>query len=266
MTAPGGIGTKAFWELLTAGRTATRTISLFDPTRFRSRVAAECDFDPAAEGLSQQEIRRMDRAAQFGVVQREGSPGQTAAWRRVTSRPSGSASASAAPSAARSASKQEYVVLSDGGRKWLVDPAYAVPHLYGYMVPSTMACEVAWAAGAEGPVSLVSTGCTAGPGRGRQRLQSHPVGPRRRRHRRRDRRADLADHRGVLRRDQGDVAEQRRPGARVPARSMRTGTGSCSARVPPCFVLEELEARAPARRAHLRRDRRDSPPAATPTT
>ena len=46
VVAPGGIGTKAFWEMLTAGRTATRIIPLFDPTPFRSQVAAECDFDP----------------------------------------------------------------------------------------------------------------------------------------------------------------------------------------------------------------------------
>jgi act minimal PKS ketosynthase (KS/KS alpha) len=41
------------------------------------------------------------------------------------------------------------------------------------MVPSTMACEVAWVAGAEGPVSLISTGCTAGldaVGHGCQRI------------------------------------------------------------------------------------------------
>src|SRR3712207_8173329 len=31
--------------LITAGRTATRRISFFDPTRFRSQVAAEVDFD-----------------------------------------------------------------------------------------------------------------------------------------------------------------------------------------------------------------------------
>ena len=68
VVAPGGIGAKALWELLTAGRTATGAITLFDATGFRSRVAAECHFDPAAEGLSRQEIRRMDRAAQFGVV------------------------------------------------------------------------------------------------------------------------------------------------------------------------------------------------------
>lgn len=68
VVAPGGTGRKAFWELLTSGRTATRTISMFDAGAFRSRIAAECDFDPAAEGLTAREIRRMDRAAQFAVV------------------------------------------------------------------------------------------------------------------------------------------------------------------------------------------------------
>jgi act minimal PKS ketosynthase (KS/KS alpha) len=54
------------------------------------------------------------------------------------------------------------VVLSNGGQDWLVDHEYAVPHLYSYMVPSTLATEVAWAIGAEGPVALISTGCTSG--------------------------------------------------------------------------------------------------------
>ena len=33
VVAPGGVGTKAFWTLLTEGRTATRPISLFDASR-----------------------------------------------------------------------------------------------------------------------------------------------------------------------------------------------------------------------------------------
>jgi act minimal PKS ketosynthase (KS/KS alpha) len=53
-------------------------------------------------------------------------------------------------------------VLSDHGSKWLIDPEYVVPQLYGYMVPSTLAVEVAWTCGAEGPVALISTGCTSG--------------------------------------------------------------------------------------------------------
>ncbi len=58
--------------------------------------------------------------------------------------------------------EEEYAVLSDGGNQWLVDHTYGVPHLYGYMVPSSLAAEVAWEAAAEGPVALISTGCTSG--------------------------------------------------------------------------------------------------------
>jgi act minimal PKS ketosynthase (KS/KS alpha) len=161
VAAPGGIGVPAFWDLLTSGRTATRTITLFDATGFRSRVAAECDFDPAAHGLTPQEIRRMDRAAQLGVVSaREAlaDSGLTAA--DVPPERLGVSLGSAV--GCTMGLEEEYVVLSDGGRRWLVDPAYGVPQLYGYMVPSTLATEVAWVCGAEGPVALISTGCTAG--------------------------------------------------------------------------------------------------------
>jgi len=161
VVAPGGTGVKAFWDLLTAGRTATRTISLFDPTGFRSRVGAECDFDPAAEGLSPQEVRRMDRAAQFAVVAAREAVGDSG-LDPAALRPERIGVSIGSAVGCTTGLEQEYAVLSDGGRRWLVDPSYAVPHLYGYMVPSTMAVEVAWAFGAEGPVALVSTGCTAG--------------------------------------------------------------------------------------------------------
>jgi act minimal PKS ketosynthase (KS/KS alpha) len=58
--------------------------------------------------------------------------------------------------------EREYLVLSDSGREWFVDPDYLSPHMYDYFVPSSTAAEVAWRVGAEGPVSVVSTGCTAG--------------------------------------------------------------------------------------------------------
>jgi act minimal PKS ketosynthase (KS/KS alpha) len=58
--------------------------------------------------------------------------------------------------------EREYVVLSEGGRRWLVDHHGAVPFLYEIMTPSSMAAKVAWEVAAEGPVALVSTGCTSG--------------------------------------------------------------------------------------------------------
>jgi act minimal PKS ketosynthase (KS/KS alpha) len=59
VVAPGGIGRKAFWNLLVSGRTATRTISFFDPGKFRSQIAAEVDFEPARHGLGVRETRRL---------------------------------------------------------------------------------------------------------------------------------------------------------------------------------------------------------------
>ncbi|MEU5266080.1 beta-ketoacyl-[acyl-carrier-protein] synthase family protein [Amycolatopsis sp. NPDC021455] len=161
VVAPGGIGVKSFWDLLSSGRTATRALSLFDPAGFRSRIAAECDFDAAAEGLGPQEIRRMDRSAQFAVTgAREAMADSGLEFAAGDPARVGVSMGSAV--GCTTSLEREYVVLSDGGRRWEVDAAYAVPHLYDHLVPSTVAKEVAWAAGAEGPVTLVSTGCTAG--------------------------------------------------------------------------------------------------------
>ncbi|MFF8592955.1 beta-ketoacyl-[acyl-carrier-protein] synthase family protein [Streptomyces sp. NPDC015220] len=159
--APGGIGTKDFWNLLSEGRTATRGITFFDPTPFRSRVAAEIDFDPYAHGLTPQEVRRMDRAAQFAVVAARGAVDDsgidlTALDPHRVGVTIGSAVG------ATTGLDAEYRVVSDGGRLDLVDHTYAVHHLYDHFVPSSFAAEVAWAVGAEGPGTVVSTGCTSG--------------------------------------------------------------------------------------------------------
>ncbi|MDA2812993.1 beta-ketoacyl-[acyl-carrier-protein] synthase family protein [Nocardiopsis sp. RSe5-2] len=160
VVAPGGVGVPAFWDLLTSGRTATRTITAFDPAPFRSRVAAECDFDPSAAGLSPADAARLDRAAQFAVAAaREAladagiAPGAD---------PERTAVSIGSAVGCTTSLEREYVRVSGGGRHWEVDHAYAVPHLYDFHVPSTFAREVAWTAGAEGPAAVVSTGCTSG--------------------------------------------------------------------------------------------------------
>jgi len=159
--APGGIGVKEFWSLLTEGRTATRRITFFDPSPFRSQVAAEIDFDPVALGLGQQEIRRMDRAIQLGVVAaREAMAGSGLDVADLDPTRTGVSLGSAL--GATIGLENEYRVVSDDGRLALVDHEYAVPHLFDYLVPSSFAAELAWLFGAEGPATLVSTGCTSG--------------------------------------------------------------------------------------------------------
>jgi act minimal PKS ketosynthase (KS/KS alpha) len=161
VVAPGGIGTKNFWQLLTSGRTATRRISLFDPAPFRSQVAAEADFDGADHGLSPQQVRRMDRSAQFAVVAaREAVADSGVEYAGRDPHRTGVTIGSAV--GATMGLDEEYRIVSDGGRLHLVDHRYAPPHLYNYLVPSSIATEVAWTVGAQGPCSVVSTGCTSG--------------------------------------------------------------------------------------------------------
>ena len=161
VVAPGGTGTKPFWEFITSGRTATRRISFFDPSPYRSRIAAECDFDPVREGLSPQEIRRMDRAAQFSVFcAREALA--DAGFDAETGDPTRVGVCMGSAVGNTMTMEREYVVLSDNGKLWNVDHEYAVPYLYHNYLPSALAAEVARDSRARGPASVVSTGCTSG--------------------------------------------------------------------------------------------------------
>ncbi|MFF0452807.1 beta-ketoacyl-[acyl-carrier-protein] synthase family protein [Nocardia africana] len=158
---PGGDNVQQFWKLLTSGTTATRRISRFDPAPFRSQSAGECDFDPRAHGLTAREERRMDRAAQLAVAStREALRDSGLELDGIDPSRVGVSVGSAV--GATTSLEDEYLVLSDTGRLWELASDYATPHLYSYLVPSSISAEVAWAAGAEGPAALISSGCTSG--------------------------------------------------------------------------------------------------------
>ncbi|MFF1462208.1 beta-ketoacyl-[acyl-carrier-protein] synthase family protein [Streptomyces sp. NPDC058330] len=161
VVAPGGIGTRAFWDLLSNGRTATRGITLFDPAPFRSRIAAECDFDPATHGLDDELVARSDRYIQFALVAAREALGdagldleQEDPWRI------GVSLGTAVGGTTRL--EHDYVAVSDSGARWDVDHRPAGRHLERAFSPSTLASAVAEEVGAHGPVQTVSTGCTSG--------------------------------------------------------------------------------------------------------
>ncbi|WP_228993448.1 beta-ketoacyl synthase [Streptomyces sp. DH8] len=160
VVAPGGVGTKEFWSQLTAGRTATRGITLFDASPFRSRIAAEADFDPLQHGFTAEEAERLDRAAQFAIVSAAEALEDSGLTGTLDPLRTGVTLGSAV--GCTMGLDREYNTVSEGGRAWQVDHELAVPHLFDYFVPSSMAAEVAWRTGAQGPVSLISTGCTSG--------------------------------------------------------------------------------------------------------
>jgi minimal PKS ketosynthase (KS/KS alpha) len=161
VVAPGGVTRDAFWDMLVAGRTATRRISFFDPSGFRSQIAAECDFDPAAAGLGEQDVRRADRYVQFALAAAIEALDDSGLDLEAEDRERiGVVLGSAVGGTTRL--EADYVAVSDGGRDWLVDPAYAAPFAYEALVPSSLANEVAVRFGAQGPALVVSTGCTSG--------------------------------------------------------------------------------------------------------
>ncbi|HEV3360693.1 MAG TPA: beta-ketoacyl-[acyl-carrier-protein] synthase family protein [Pseudonocardiaceae bacterium] len=161
VVAPGGVTRKAFWSCLTAGRTATRRATLYDPTPFRSQVAGECDFDPAEAGLSLRDQRRADRYVQFGLAAAAEALADSGIelddeLRERTGVVMGSAVGGT------TALEHEYVVASSSGRDWLVDPDCTTPFLYQALVPSTLSADIAHRHGVHGPVQVISTGCTSG--------------------------------------------------------------------------------------------------------
>ncbi|KIZ15100.1 beta-ketoacyl-[acyl-carrier-protein] synthase family protein [Streptomyces natalensis] len=161
IVAPGGVGVPAFWDLLSAGRTATRGITLFDPEGFRSRIAAECDFDPAAHRLTAEQVAEQDRYIQFAMVAADEAvraagldSGAENPWRM------GVSLGTAVGGTTRL--EHDYVAVSDVGQKWDVDHRPAGRHLQRAFSPSSLASAVAEQTGARGPVQTVSTGCTSG--------------------------------------------------------------------------------------------------------
>ncbi len=161
VVAPGGSTRDAFWETITSGRTATGKITFFDPSGFRSQIAAECDFDPVEAGLDHQEIRRMDRYVQFAVaaameaMRDSGLDLETVDHERM-----GVTLGTAV--GGTMFLEDDYIAVSNKGEEWLVDPEYARPFLFQALMPSSLASEVALKFGAQGPSTVISTGCTSG--------------------------------------------------------------------------------------------------------
>ncbi|MGW8066200.1 beta-ketoacyl-[acyl-carrier-protein] synthase family protein [Streptomyces ziwulingensis] len=162
VVAPGAVGTKNFWDLLTIGRTATRRITLFDAGPYRSRIAAEVDFDPAAHGFACADTERLDRVAQFALTAAREAVTDSGIGHHPDRDPLRTGVSLGSAIGCTTALATQYALLSDFGNTWELDHAEAAACLYDYFVPSSLAAQIARDCGAQGPVGLISSGCTSG--------------------------------------------------------------------------------------------------------
>jgi len=63
-----GIGVDAFWDGLRRERSPVRRITRFDPSPWRSQIAAEVDGFEATDYMASKAIRRLDRFGQFAIA------------------------------------------------------------------------------------------------------------------------------------------------------------------------------------------------------
>ncbi|MEC3974251.1 beta-ketoacyl-[acyl-carrier-protein] synthase family protein [Amycolatopsis sp. H20-H5] len=161
VVAPGGIGAKEFWSLLADGRTATRRLTRFEPSSFRSQIAAECDFDAVEHGLTARELRRMDLYVQYALVAaREAVDNSGLDWAAIDLNRVGTSMGTAVGGTVLL--EDEYLPASDNATRWSADQRFLRPFMYDALVPSSLAAEIAAAFRAGGPAAVVSTGCTSG--------------------------------------------------------------------------------------------------------
>lgn len=161
VVAPGGSTREDFWQRIVSGKPAVRRITAFDPEPFRSRIAAECDFEPSAHGLTPRDVRRTDRFVQLALASADEAVRDSGLDLRAVDLDRTGVSLGTAVGSSITL-EDEYVVVSDKGRDWHVHADHAMPFLHDALVPSNAAAELAARFGARAQAAVVSTGCTSG--------------------------------------------------------------------------------------------------------
>jgi len=152
---PIGIGADAFWEGLRDGKSAVRTITRFDASSFRSRIAAEVnDFDPVPF-IDGKRLRHMDRFAQFCVAASRLALADADLHLEQVDRMRLGVSLGTALGGVSFAESQ-LAIFSEQGLK-AVEPMLAFSVFCG-----AGSCNIAIATGAMGPVAANSNSCASG--------------------------------------------------------------------------------------------------------
>ncbi|HEX4935081.1 MAG TPA: beta-ketoacyl synthase N-terminal-like domain-containing protein, partial [Gemmatimonadaceae bacterium] len=152
---PVGIGAQGLWEGIRAERSGVRTLTRFDPERFRSHNAAEVpDFD-AKDFLDAKRVKRMDRFSHFAVASARMALADAGLDLAREDPDRVGTMMGSALGGLHHAEHQVYVYMRDGLRG--VDPQLALSAFAG-----AASCNVAIEFNAQGPNSTNAMSCASG--------------------------------------------------------------------------------------------------------
>lgn len=161
LITPIGIGKEDFWQSNKLGKSGTCYLPQYDKFGFKSKVFGYVqDFEPEKYGLTQSEIRRMDRITQFGVICADQAiKDANIDWEKVDKNRIGVNIANAV--AGTKFMDEEFSILTNKGEK-TVNPEEVSPYAYSRSMPNTTSNEVSCRYGTSGVCCTMATGCTSG--------------------------------------------------------------------------------------------------------
>lgn len=161
LITPIGIGKEEFWQSNKLGKSGTCHLPQFDKFGFKSKVFGYVnDFEPEKLGLTLNEIRRMDRITQFGVICSDQAVKDASInWQTINKERVGVNIANAV--AGTKFMDDEFIVLTNRGET-PVNAEDVSPYAYSRSMPNTTSNEVAYRYGLKGMCCTMATGCTAG--------------------------------------------------------------------------------------------------------
>jgi beta-ketoacyl-acyl-carrier-protein synthase II len=159
--SPNGIGKENVWQAMSSGKSGVRLVDGFDVSVFNTKIAAEVrDFDPFKFGLTHDEVMRMDRYVQFGVVAGKMAIEDSGLdFSKVNPERAGVCLANAI--CGTKYMEEEFALVTDDGKN-PIDPSKVRPDLYDAAMFNTPSIEISAKYGFKGICNTLSTGCTAG--------------------------------------------------------------------------------------------------------
>lgn len=159
--SPNGIGKDNVWEAMSKGKSGVKRVDSFDVSCFNTKIAAEVrDFDPFKLGLTHEEVMRMDRYVQFGVLAAKmGIEDSKINLEKVDIERVGVCLANAI--CGTKYMEEEFALVTDDGKN-PIDPSRVRPDLYDAAMFNSPSIEISARYGLKGICNTLSTGCTAG--------------------------------------------------------------------------------------------------------